>query len=118
MRALAVIAVAGLSLSACSGEAESYGDIDALAAAVDGAGVECASLEDEGSSQLVESSGSCADGGTDLFLFASAGDLEDWRRVGGLLDPTVVGPNWAVSGDSDDVEAIADALEAEVLSSD
>jgi hypothetical protein len=106
--ALGAVVLAG----ACSPERPSYESLGELRAAVDGIGIACDDVEPGADATLVESSGTCLGSGLTLYTFRDKDDLEAWARVAAALDSVGIGSNWAVSGDSGDVERVADDLGA------
>ncbi len=108
--------IALLGLAACSRDPESYESLSALSEAVSEAGVPCDQVESGPEAKLVSASGSCADSEITIYMFDSAGALENWTKVGARLAPTAVGPNWAVTGEAGAIETLADELEAELVS--
>lgn len=106
--------VAALVLSGCSPDAREYEELSGLRAAVASAGVACASTDPGPEARLVTDSGTCSDSGLSLYLFDSEEDLQDWRKVGTRLGRTLIGPNWAVTGEQEDIDRIAAELGGEV----
>lgn len=100
----------------CSQEAQAFDDLSSLAEAVSETGVSCERLQEGPEAQLVAGSGSCAGSSVTLYLFDDADKLEDWKKVGTRIGPAVSGPNWTATGDSPDLERIADQLDGELLS--
>jgi len=105
-----------LALAACSREPEGYDNLSALSEAVSDAGVPCDRIEPGPKAELVSASGSCNGSEVTIYMFDNAGALENWTKVGARLAPTVVGPNWAVTGDVTAIETLADELDAELVS--
>ncbi|MDQ4125808.1 MAG: hypothetical protein M3134_09440 [Actinomycetota bacterium] len=110
---VAAAVAAALVLGACSSPAQSYEDVDALAAAVSEAGVECSVVDRGPSAQLVNEVASCEGSGATLYVFDSLDRLEEWKAVAGRLGPVVTGPNWAVVADTPTVRQLAETLHAE-----
>lgn len=110
--------VLSLTLVACSPDAKSYENVAGLANAVSDAGVDCRRLEASPKAELVKEGGRCADSGVALFLFEGSDDLDDWKKVATRLGPVVIGPNWAITGDHEDLARIADRLGGDIVSSD
>jgi|GEM_PF-5654186 len=111
-----VVLTALLAFAACSREAQSYESLSALSEAVSDAGVPCDRIEPGPKAELVSASGSCNGSEVTIYMFDNAGALENWTKVGARLAPTVVGPNWAVTGDVTAIETLADELDAELVS--
>ena len=117
--ALALLA----SLAACGQEARAYDGPQDVVDALADSEIVCEGLEVEkgtaigetGHDPLIEQRGVCAvdDAEVTISTFANEGDREDWLAVGRLLGPTAYGPNWAISGASDEVvDEIAEVLNA------
>ena len=107
--------IALLAFAGCSRASESYDSLSALSEALSDAGVRCDQIKPGPQAKLVGDSGSCAEAEITLYIFESAQALKDWTRVGARLAPTVVGPNWAVTGESNTVEMVAKTLNAELI---
>lgn len=107
--------VFAVMLGGCSREAQSFEDLSTLRSAVSSAGIACQRVQSGPEAQLVSASGTCAGSDVTLYLFGSAEDLQDWRRVGMLLSPTLVGPNWAVTGDQRHLDRIASEVGGDVV---
>lgn len=112
--------VLSLGLSACAQEAAAYDSPAALSRALEETEVPCDNLEEvtlthsAGHEPLVEESATCWIDDTEVTIntFADEADRADWLAVGALVEPTTSGPNWAVSGASEDViERVASALD-------
>ena len=95
---------AAVVLVACSPEPQTYDNLSGLAEAVTAAGVQCDRIDPGPRSQLVSDTGTCAASGVTLYLFDRARDLDDWKKVATRLGPAAIGPNWAATGSSRDVE--------------
>lgn len=111
-----------LLLASCSPEAQSYSDVDALAADLSEAGVACAEERDLPDAQLVEAGVECDSEGSrlSLRLFADEEARDDWMAFGKITgESLVVGPNWIVSTtDVRRAEEVHDALGGEIDPSD
>lgn len=119
IRAVVLLAVvSAVSLAGCSNEPPPYDDISALSAAVASAEIECARLDPGPEARLVNESGTCVDSGVTLYVFDNAEDLEDWRKVGARLSPTLVGPNWAATGEMQAMDRLAAEVGGEVTTPD
>jgi hypothetical protein len=119
MRTLAVVTVAlAFALGACSREADRYDGVRDVAAALAGADLGCSDLRMGGEAELVAESGACSVEGEEIniFLFKSPGDRDKWTKLGTRVEPTLLGPNWAISGSEDAVHAIADELGGDLRS--
>jgi hypothetical protein len=120
VRILALVTVAlALTLGACSRDADRYDGVRDVAAALAGADLGCSDLRMGGEAKLVAESGSCSVEGAEIniFLFKSPGDRDKWTKLGTRVEPSLLGPNWAISGSEDSVHAIADELGGEFRSS-
>jgi hypothetical protein len=118
-RALVLLAIMSeMSLAGCSNEPQPYDEISALSAAVASAGIDCDRLDPGPEARLVDDSGTCVGSGVTLYLFDNAEDLEDWRKVGARLSPTLVGPNWAAVGEMQAMDRLAAELGGEVTTPD
>lgn len=113
---LSVILLA-VVLAGCARDAQAYEELSELRSAVASAGIPCERVDPGPDAQLVSDSGTCAGSEVSLYLFDDAGDLEDWRKVGTRLGPTLIGPNWAVTGDARDLERIASEVGGDVVRS-
>jgi hypothetical protein len=111
---VSVILVA-VVLSGCSREAQAYEELSALRSAVSSAGVACERVDPGPDAELVRDSGTCVGSEVSLYLFDDAGDLDDWRKVGTRLGPTLIGPNWAVTGDARELDRIGSEVGGEVV---
>ena len=121
MRPRAIVAAAVLSTIAftgCSKQPAEYDNISALSAAVDAAGIDCDPLEPAPEAQLVEASGICVDSGVTLYLFDDPKSLENWRKVGTRLSPSLIGPDWAATGDMQVMDRLAAELGGEITTPD
>jgi hypothetical protein len=107
-----------LVFSACSPDAESYNGVRGVASALTNADLGCADLHIGRRAELVTETASCTvDGGeVSIYMFATSRDRDKWSAVGTRLEPTVLGPNWAISGSEHTVEMIADELGGELKS--
>ncbi len=111
-----------LSLGACQSGSEDYADAQAVADAMEDAGIQCENLEtttefSNEEDSLVTERGLCqVDGSTVVIsLFENSEDRDNWVAVGKLFDDVAVGENWAVSAESEDViEDIVDELDATI----
>ena len=114
--AIALLLCSLLVLSACGQDATSYEDPEALAAALDSAGIPCADLNPGPQAELVSGAATCRSGDSrlGLYVFSSESDRDDWLKVGGQLGAAAIGPDWVVTGDEGIVEDAADALEADL----
>ena len=111
----ATVAVA-MVLAACGGDAERYDGVRAVAAALGDADMGCSDVRVGDEAKLVTETGSCSVEGDriDIFIFQTAGDRDKWTAVGARVKPSILGPNWAISGAETTVRAIADQLGGEV----
>jgi hypothetical protein len=119
MRRLAFVPVAfALLLGACSSEAERYDGVRDVAAALAGDDLGCSHLRMGGDAKLVAELGSCSVEGESIsiFVFETPGDRDKWRTVGARVQPSILGPNWAISGTETTIRAIADELGGELTS--
>lgn len=119
--ALGLIVLA-LVFGACSDDAESYDDVEAVVEAMEDEGIECENLEtttEFGSEadSLVTERGLClvGDERVVISMFDDAADRDDWVAVGKSFGTIAVGPNWVAGSDSQEiVEEIATELEATI----
>ena len=107
--------LSALILTGCSSEPQRYDDISTLASAVDTADVECDATEPGPQASLVSDSAVCDGSGVTLFLYETAQDLEDWSKVGARLGPALIGPNWAITGEADDLDRISSETGGEIV---
>ena len=107
-----------LLLGACSSEAERYDGVRDMATALTGADLGCSHLRMGGDAKLVAETGSCSVEGESIsiFVFETPGDRDKWRTIGARVQPSILGPNWAISGTETTVRAIADELGGELTS--
>lgn len=118
-RVVGLLAVlSAISFAGCSNEPSSYEDIAVLAAEVAAAGIHCDRIDPGPEARLVDESGTCIDSGVALYLFDSAEDLEDWKKVGTRLSPTLIGPNWAATGEMEMIDRLGAELGGEVTTPD
>jgi hypothetical protein len=117
-RLVLVGAALALVFSACSRDAESYDGVRGVASALTNADLGCGDLHIGQGAELVTETASCTVDGDEvsIYIFATSGDRDKWSAVGPRLEPTVLGPNWAISGDEHTVQVIADELGGEVKS--
>jgi hypothetical protein len=104
---------------ACGKSAVSYPNAGAVAAALRSGHVTCDSLLDLGRARLVADVGSCSSGADkiEIYVFDSSSKLDDWKKVGTRLLPTVIGPNWAVSAPDRIAKEAAGALHGDLVES-
>jgi len=106
---LCVVLVKG----ACRHEPPSYPSADAMSAALETEGADCAAGSGA-EAQLVKDSATCVMDGneTQLFVFADAEAKRKWLAFGRRLDEDLVeGPNWvAITSDPDLLENVRAAL--------
>jgi hypothetical protein len=107
-----------LALGACSRDAGRYDGVRGVAAALAGADLGCSDLRVGGEAELVAETGSCSVEGDEIsiFLFKSSGDRDKWTKLGTKIEPSLLGPNWAISGSEDTVHAIAGELGGDLRS--
>ena len=110
--AVGMVIVAGSV--ACSSTAESYEQLPQLVDAV-AASTDCDETGPGPEGDLVADSATCEGSGVTLYVFDSEAKLEDWRKVGARIGPVVIGPNWAASGDVEELRPIADELSGELV---
>lgn len=112
-----------LSLAACGPQAQAYEGPQEVVGALADSEISCEGLEvterasmgDTGHDPLIEQRGVCTvdDIEVTIATFANEKDRDDWLAVGSLLGSTAYGPNWAVTGNSEEiVDEIAGALDA------
>lgn len=109
-----VAAVIGVGSVACSSNAERYEGLPELVDAVAGV-TECEPTSPGPEAELIADSAICEDSGVTLYLFESEAKLDDWRKVGARLGPVVIGPNWAASGELEQLRPISDQLSGELI---
>lgn len=114
MKSAAVLVAVLLTFGACSKEAASYPDAEALSRALVDGGVGCASLSPGEGADLIREHASCTGVDLDLYLFDSESDRDDWLKLGARIRATTVGPNWVITGETETVERAAEALDAEL----
>lgn len=122
-RGLWISIVLLLALTACAQEAKSYAGPQEIVRALEDAGISCTALKvadgttlgDTEHASLVAQRGVCVVENEEVTIttFRSEQDRDDWLAVGRLLHRTAYGPDWAVTGASDEVvDDIAEALGA------
>lgn len=119
VRAVVLLTVlAAVWLVGCSEGAASYAGISDLKADVVSAGIDCDRAEPGPDAELVKDSLTCIDRGVTLYLFDDAAALADWAKVGTRLSPTLIGPNWAATGEEQTLEQLAGELGGELTGPD
>ena len=110
------LAVLAVGLAGCSSEAQTFETFSELRGAVSSAGVPCDRTEPGPEASLVDESGICVGSQVSLFMFDGSDDLENWRKVGTRLGPALVGPNWAITGERQEIDLLAEELGGELIS--
>lgn len=107
--------VAALALVSCSPEPETYGDVNAVAAALEEADLSCVEVSTSPPGDIVRDQGTCKAAGSehDIFVFADEDARDRWLEIGGGLGEVVVGPNWVVIPDGES-GPVAEALAGEI----
>lgn len=117
MRRLLLAATSlALLLGACSQGAESYSDIRDIAAALAESDLGCFNLVEGKEAELLTGAGSCTvdDAQIRIYSFDGPESRDRWSSLGTRVQPTVTGPDWAISGPEATVDRIADRLGGEV----
>lgn len=117
-----ILAMSSLAfvLAACSQGAESYSGVSDIAVALADSDLGCSNFAEGKDAELLAGAGSCTVGDAQIYIYSFDGpeNLDRWTTLGTRVQPTVTGPDWAISGPEATIETIADRLGGEITAPD